>query len=130
MALGWVSLAADECDSMVLGPREKTVYRLAELRLSRHWAVQGVTLGVVVLVLLRAPTQLLPKEQVADASLLEGMLQTLAVELGSDARVRVRPDISDELDPLARQQRCERLKRVVRVTDRPDSSSRHGPLTG
>jgi hypothetical protein len=39
MAVGWVGLAADECDSMCLCPREKTIYRLAELRLLGHRAV-------------------------------------------------------------------------------------------
>ncbi|HET8556256.1 MAG TPA: hypothetical protein VFL58_02985 [Gaiellaceae bacterium] len=55
MAVGWVSLAAHECDSMHLCPREKTIYRLAELRLLGHRAVQGMTLGVVLFVLLRTP---------------------------------------------------------------------------
>ena len=39
MAVGWIGLAADECDSMRLCPREKTIYRLAELRLLGHRAV-------------------------------------------------------------------------------------------
>lgn len=55
MAVGWVGLAADERDSMRLCPREQTIYRLAELGLLGHRAVQGMPLRVVVVVLLRTP---------------------------------------------------------------------------
>lgn len=39
MAVGWIGLAADERDSMRLCTREKTTYRLSELRLLGHRAV-------------------------------------------------------------------------------------------
>lgn len=55
MALGWITLAADEREPMILGPGDKAIYRLAELRLLGHRAVQRVTVSVVVLILLGAP---------------------------------------------------------------------------
>lgn len=130
MARARIGLATNERNPMVICPSDKAIYRLAELRFLGHRAVQGMSLSVVVLILTRAPTELLPKKQVADASLPKGTLKSLAVELGSDARVWVRPHVSNELDPLARQERRERLKRVVRVTDRPDSSPSHDALIG
>jgi hypothetical protein len=125
MALGWITLAADECEPMILCPGDKAIYRLAELRLLGHRAVQRVTFSVVVLIILGAPAELFPKKQVPDASLPKGTLEGLAVELGSDARVRVRPHVRNELNPLVPQERRERLKRVVRVPDCPDSSLSH-----
>ena len=47
MALGRVTLAADERDPMLLGPDDKAIYRPAELRLLGHRPVQRVTFSVV-----------------------------------------------------------------------------------
>ena len=55
MALGRITLTADERDAMTCGPGDKAIYRSAELRLLGHRAVQRVTFSVVVLVLLWAP---------------------------------------------------------------------------
>jgi hypothetical protein len=55
MTLGRVTLTANEREPMILGPDNKAIYRLAELRLLGHRAVQRVTFIVVVLILFGAP---------------------------------------------------------------------------
>jgi hypothetical protein len=59
---------------MAAGPVDETIYRLAELRLLGHRAIQGVTASVVVLILLRTPAKLFPKKQVQDPSFSKGVL--------------------------------------------------------
>jgi hypothetical protein len=83
-----------------------------------------VAILVVMLILGWPTTELFSEEEVARADPAESHIQLLAVELGSDARIRVRPHVHDELDSLGPQELDEPLERMARVTDRPDDRRR------
>ncbi len=68
-----------------------------------------------------ATAELFSHEEITDASFSHRGPKLVAVEVRSDARVRVGPHVDDHLNALSPQELRKVLKRMVRMPDRPDN---------
>jgi len=113
MALVRRSAAAQQRDAMLGRAAQNPVDRFAEGGLRGHPVVQGMAVGVELIVAPRTPAERRAQELVADATCLHRGLQFLAVEMRSEARVRMRPYVHQLRDSVALHQGEERLDIVV-----------------
>ena len=121
VALARLPLAAKQRDSVLASTAQQALNRHLEPWLLGHAVVASVAV-LVVIVLARWPAaELLPEEEIARASPAKRRIELLAVEVRSDARVRVGPYVNDHLDALGVQELRKVLKHVVGMPDRPDN---------
>ena len=121
VAIVVVALAADQCNPVATSAVDQAVDGAVERLLFGHRAVQSVASSVVMLLTRWAAAELLPHEEITDTSFSHRGRKLVAVEVRSDARVRVRPHVDDHLNALSLQKLRKVLKRVVGMPDRPDN---------
>jgi hypothetical protein len=121
VTLLWLALAAQQRDPMLSSTAQEALKGHLEPWLLGH----AVVASMAVLVIIRLPrwpaAELLPEEEIARAGPAKRRIELLAVEVRSDARVRVGPHVDDHLNALGLQELRKVLKRVVGVPDRPDN---------
>ena len=120
MAVVWLSTAAHDRETALLGTLEDPLDTPEEGRGLGHRAVKRVALGVQVVFVGWTPTQLLTHEDVANPYPSKGALYLLPVEVICKPRVGMRANVDQVLDPMLRQKAQEVLLIVVRVTNGPD----------
>jgi hypothetical protein len=121
VALARLALAAKQRHPMLSSTAQQALNRRLEPWLLGHAVVASVAVLVVIRLPRRPATELLPKEEIARAGPAKRRVELLAIEVRSDARVRVGPHVDDHLNALSLQELRKVLKRVVGMPDRPDN---------
>jgi hypothetical protein len=121
VALARLALAAKQRDPLLARIAQEALNRHLETRLPGHEVVASMAVLVVMLFPRWPAAQLLAEEEVARTGSAKRHIELLAVEVRRVARVWVGPHVYDDFDALGLQERCEVLKRVVGMPDRPDN---------
>jgi hypothetical protein len=121
MTLARLALAAKQRDPMLSSTAQEALKRHLEPWLLGHTVVASMAILVVIRLPRWPAAEILPEEEIARAGPAKRRIELLAVEVRSDARVRVGPHIDDHLNALSLQELRKVLKRVVGMPDRPDN---------
>ncbi len=114
-------LAAKQRDPMLSSAAQQALHGRHERGLLGHAVVASVAVLVVVLLERWPAAELLTEEEIARAGPAKRRIELLAVEVRSEARVRVGPHVDDDFNTLSLQKLEEVLERVVGMPDRPDN---------
>lgn len=119
-----VALAAHQSNPMPARTVGQARRSGPERLLLGHRSVQGVAVGVVVVLVRGTAAELLAHEEVADTATRHLSLERITVEVRRVARVRVGPHIDEDPNLLAQDEPSEVVDVMVRVAYGPDSEAR------
>lgn len=100
VALARLALAAKQRDPMLSSTAQEALKGHLEPWLLGHAVIASVAVLVVMLLERWPAAELLPEEEVARIDSAKRHIELLAVEVRSDARVRVGPHVYHDLDAL------------------------------
>ena len=101
VALARLPLAAKQRDPMLASTAQEALNRRLKPWLLGHAVVASVAVLVVIRLPRRPAAELLPEEEIALAGPAKRRIELLAIEVRSDARVRVGPHVDDHLNTLS-----------------------------
>ncbi len=122
-----ILLAAEQGDPEPLDARQHPLYALQEQGALCEPSVEDMALGVVVLLPLRPPSQLLAEEEVPDAGSLDGLLERNLIEVRRVGGPWERSDVHEHLDGVGLEETKQDVQGMVRMADREEAPA-HGRL--
>ena len=102
---------------MVSRAGEEPIYRIDELGLSCHQAVESTTVLVVVMVVSRSPSKLLAEKEIPNSHGAQSAFEILAIELRRESRIGERANVDDVLDLLPAKKIDEGVELMIGMTN-------------
>ncbi len=122
-----ILLTTEQSDPEPFDALQHPVDALQEQRALRESSVEDIPLGVVVLLAIRPPPELLTEKQVADACSLHGLPEWCLIEVRRVRGPRERPDVHEDLNAVGLEEVQQFVQGMVRVPDGEQAAS-HGRL--